>query len=360
MLNKAFILPQFGPPHAWTAQYLDHVRTLAPYGWHWKILTPHAYPSGGNVEIVPMTLADFNARVLETTGVITDNVLDAAGLPAKLLSDYYPAFGDLFPDLLAGFDYWSATNWDIVYGRLDHFLSDEELSRFDLWSDDCGHINSIFCFYKNIARVNRLYRQVPHWQAMFRHHGYPLFGFDEIHFNKVIREMAARGQVTFGHPPYFAYHSYDRLVQHQPAPNLTMAPDGALLECFEDDFAPLATYPQWRGYFGREVMYFHFIRSKSWPILRPYPKASADTAKQAEGGGMIVQHPHLLGRVHPCCRCAKAMTVVEVQASERPPIGTDDRSGSMLCDSCWRASVVHLCGHEGPLGPVGDNLKVIA
>lgn len=276
MLNKTFILPQFGPPFAWTEEYLAHIATLAPYGWHWKILTPHAYRSrSANVEIVPMTFAEFDARVTAATGVITGNFLDVSGLPAKLLSDYYPAFGEIFADLLTECDYWSITNWDVVYGRLDHFLSDDALAQCDIWSDDCHHVNSLFCFYRNEARVNRLYRQVPGWQEMFGYHGLPLFGFDELHFDRVVRTLADAGEVTFHHPPYFSLHSYDRLVQHQPVPNLTIMPDGALIECFDDSHQALATYPPWRGYFGREIMYFHFIASKKWPTLRPAPQVAA-------------------------------------------------------------------------------------
>lgn len=270
-LKKVFLLPQFGPPHPWTAEYLEHIRTLAPYGWHWKILTPHKYESSGNVEIVPMTFADFDTRVERATGVQTGNVLDDAGLPAKLVSDYYPAFGEIFADLLDGVDYWSITNWDVVYGRMDHFLPDSTLAKYDLWSDDRGHINSLFCFYRNTARVNRLYQRVPGWREMFQYDGRQIVGFDESHFNLAVRGMAVRQEIAFGHPPYFALHSYDRLVQHQPTPNLSIAPDGALIECFDDDYGPLAGYAPWRGFFGREIMYFHFIRSKRWPTFRPYP-----------------------------------------------------------------------------------------
>lgn len=272
MLKKVFLLPQFGPPFAWTEVYLAHIATLAPYGWQWKILTPHAYAStSANVQIVPMSLEDFNARVTAATGVVSGNFLDASGLPAKLVSDYYPAFGEIFADLLQDCDYWSATNWDVVYGRLDHFLTDDLLSGFDLWSDDCRHVNSLFCFYRNVPAVNRLYRQVPQWQTLFGYHGQPLFGFDEIYFDALIRQLADEGRVRFGYPPYFALHSYDRLVQHRPVPNLTIMPDGALIECFDDLHPALAHYPPWRGVFGREIMYFHFLSTKAWPTFRPAP-----------------------------------------------------------------------------------------
>lgn len=272
MLKKVFILPQFGPPFAWTAEYLDHIGTLAPYGWHWKILTPHGYASrSANVEIVPMTFAEFDARVTKATGVITGNFLDAAGLPAKLVSDYYPAFGEIFADLLTDCDCWSITNWDVLYGRLDHFLSDDLLKQHDIWSDDHRHVNSLFCFYKNVDPINRLYRQVPHWERMFQYEGCSLVGFDELYFDVIVRRLAAAGEIKFGYPPYFSLHSYDRLVQHQPTPNVAIAPDGALIECFDDPHPALEHYPPWRGMFGREIMYFHFIRTKSWPSLRPYP-----------------------------------------------------------------------------------------
>src|SRR5678815_4914982 len=178
---------------------------------------------------------DFDALVLKRTGVITGNYIGGDGIPVKLTSDYYPAFGDILSDYLKGFDYWSAANWDMVYGRLDHFLPDSELEQYEIWSDDNHHINSIFCFYRNVDRMNLLYRAVPGWQQCFRYLGHPLVGFDEVYFDTLVRDLADAGQLAFGHPPYFALHSYDRLIQHKPEPNLAMMPDGALIECFEDD-----------------------------------------------------------------------------------------------------------------------------
>jgi len=267
-LKKVFILPQFGPPHSWSEDYLAHIRTLEPYGWYWKILTPHPYVSGGNVEVIPMTLHDFDNLVAKRTGVATGNFIGADGIPVKLISDYYPALGDLLSDYLQGFDYWSAANWDMVYGRIDHFLPDSELEQYEIWSDDNHHINSIFCFYQNVDRINQLYRSVPGWQKCFQYSGRPLVGFDEVYFDAFVRGLADAGELAFGHPPYFALHSYDRLIQHKPEPNLAMMPDGALIECFEDNHPTLANYPPWRGYFGRELMYFHFIRTKRWPKFR--------------------------------------------------------------------------------------------
>jgi hypothetical protein len=122
-------------------------------------------------------------------------------------------------------------------------------------------INGIFCLYRNSYRINRLFEHVPHWQSMFTTH--EPFGFDEIHMTRAIRELAAEGKVRFKYPPYFGLHSYDRLIQHTPKPNIYFAEDGGLIERFEDSrISPPAS----RDHFGREIAMFHFSRTKAWPL----------------------------------------------------------------------------------------------
>lgn len=272
-LRKVFLLPLFGAPHAWTQAYLDHVRALEPYGWHWKVFTPHPYPSGGNVEIVPMTIEEFDRLVEDRCGMLPGNRILGDGGPAKLLSDYYPAFGDIFADYLGDADYWGHTNWDMVYGRLDHFIPDTELEQYSIWSDDPGHINGIFTLYRNGERERFLYRGVRDWPALFRvdHPVQRLVGFDEFYFDAYVRAAAAAGTLAFGSPPYFPYHSYDHLIQHRPEPKLMVMQDGALVEWYEDNRPNLQGYAPWPGMFGREIMSFHFIRTKAWPTFRPAP-----------------------------------------------------------------------------------------
>lgn len=271
-MKKAFLLTQFGPPFPWAAKLYENFQRLAPYGFDLIVLSSTADKEvRGNVTIIPMTLDQFNDRVYAATSIRTGNTLDVNGVPSKLTSDYYPAFGEIFADLLAGYDYWSITNWDVVFGRLDHFLPDSELAKYDIWSDDRGHINSLCCFYRNVPEINALYRQVKNWQQMFCYTGQRFYGFDEVHFNGLIRMVVEEGRIRFGHPSYFPLHSYDRLVQHTPEPQLTFAPDWALIEIFEDSLASsLKHYAPFRGYFGREIMYFHFIRTKKWPTFKDW------------------------------------------------------------------------------------------
>lgn len=254
-MRKVFLQTQFGTPHPWTQQYFDHFQKLAEFGWYMKVFTPNPWPSHGNVEIVPMTLEEFDEHIQRTCGVHPGNFV-RNGAPDKLVSDYYPAYGHILQGYIEGFGYWGHTNWDMVYGRLDHFIPDEKLAECDIWSDDVDAINGIFCFYANNERVNNLFRRVPDWQHCFTTH--EPCAFDEHRMTLAVREM--RGEICFGCPRYFPFHSYDRLPQHRPTPQLYMEPDGALIERYED---PLA---QPKRHYGREIMAFHFSRTKRWPL----------------------------------------------------------------------------------------------
>ncbi len=265
-LKKVFLQTQFGPPHPWTQQYLDNVKMLAPYGWYLKVFTPNPLvTSAQNIEIVPMTLQEFDGLIEERFGVAPNNYINAKGVPNKLVSEFYPVYGAIFRDYIATFDFWSFTNWDCVYGRLDHFVPDSMLETADIVSDDVNAINGIFTLMRNNGAINNLFREVPNWEDQFRSHTPQ--AFDEIQFTMAVRKAAAEGRVRFKFPPYFGYHSYDRLVQHQPQPNLYFEPDGALIERFED---PRAEYNQLLNpklCFGREIMLWHFSESKRYPTM---------------------------------------------------------------------------------------------
>lgn len=264
-LKKVFLQTQFGEPHSWTEQYFENVKMLEPYGWFLKVFTPNPWKSEANIEIVPMTIHDFDALIEKRCGVAPGNFIHN-GRPHKLVSDYYPAYGHIFNDFIRGFDFWAHTNWDMVYGRLDRFIPDDTLGSLDIWSDDVNAINGIFCVYRNLYGINNLFRQVPQWEKAFTEHS--LFAYDEVYMTRLMRRLQAEGShVRFGYPRYFGHHSYDRLVQHTPAPNVYFESDGALIERFEDTVHPHVSFP--KGHFGREIMAFHFSRTKKWPIEMP-------------------------------------------------------------------------------------------
>lgn len=258
--KKVLIQTQFGTPHTWTTEYFRNVRMLEPLGWSLKVFTPNLWKSAGNIEIIPMTIEGFDALVKRYCGVEPKNFIDPTGRPHKLVSDFYPAYGLIFQDYIRGFDFWAHTNWDMVYGRLDRYIPDVMLDQVDIWSDDVDAINGIFTVYRNNEFVNNLFRRAPGWEMAFTLH--EECAFDEYQMTQAVRQAARDNLVRFAYPLYFGMHSYDRLLPHVPTPQVYFEDDGGLCEILGDvnRAAP-------RGFFGREIMSFHFSRTKKWPVV---------------------------------------------------------------------------------------------
>lgn len=256
-MKKVFLQTQFGKPHEWTQQYIDNVQPLMNDGWYWKIFTPNKLESKGNVEIVPMDIKEFNTLVKKTCGV-NPMVSIKKGLPSKPMTDYMVAGGLIFAQWLKDADFWGITNWDVVYGNLSKFFPDSVINQADIFSDDVSTINGVFSLYRNVPEVNELFKQLPDWRPGFK--SPVIFGLDEYGMTRIAN------RVRFVTPSFYPLHSHDRLQPHYPEVSISIKNDGSLWELLKD-MAP----PNWihaRPFIGREVPYFHFQRTKSWPNIQ--------------------------------------------------------------------------------------------
>lgn len=276
-MKKTIILTQFGSPHAWTQDFFNNVSILGDYGWYWKIFTQNVYEkTPNNVEIVPMSTEEFNNLTAAKLGVRPNMFMTPKGVPSVHVTDFYIFSGLIFEDYLRDSDYWGIANIDMVFGRIDRYLPDDYLKNFDVWTDDVNIINGIFTLFRNDFEVNRLCLQIPHWKEVITQpacakclglnvRGHTLYGSDEYDLTKVMREPKILEKIRYGYPKPYPIHSHDRLEQHLPEPKLRMLPDGSLFELFED-----IGHPDWEHahpLMGKEIPYFHFLRSKKWPNI---------------------------------------------------------------------------------------------
>ncbi len=278
-MKKTFILTQFGTPHSWTQEFVDRVQFLKEFGWYFKIFTPNPLDSKGNVCVIKMTPEQFNDLVEYKLGTRPKMFTAESGLPSVHITDYCIAYGRIFEDYLKDSVFWGMCGWDIVMGRLDHFLPDKVLSEYDVWTDDLNTINGTFCLFRNREDVNNLFKKIPDWEKMFAQEpcqkclGNPeatthtLYGTDEFAMTEVLKEASSyihppERRIRYGYPQYYPLHSHDRL-EHQLEPKLKVQEDNSLWELFAD-----VNPPKWihaRPFFGREIPYYHFMKGKAWP-----------------------------------------------------------------------------------------------
>lgn len=217
MLKKILISPFFGEYPPWIDKYRENFRNLKKYGW--DFLIPH------NLNLFSRLIKEK----LKITPHITQGTCKA--------SDFRPALGLILEEQLKNYDFWGHTDLDCIYGRLDKFITDSLLSNCDVYSNDIGHMCGPMSLYRNIPKVNNLFKDHPHWQSIMEHPNH--HAFDEQGMSEVVQT----------HPELrVEYHHWEGKnpndVSHLSYENGTL---------FDEK---------------HEIMYFHFNRykSKRWPI----------------------------------------------------------------------------------------------
>ncbi|MFY4479254.1 DUF6625 family protein [Latilactobacillus sakei] len=100
-----------------------------------------------NIVIKKMTFEEFKDKVQSKY-----NFNINLNTPYKM-SDYKPAYGDIFSDLLTGYDYWGYCDIDMIFGDIRKFVTDEKLAN-NTRLFQFGH----FSIFQNSAEINNSYK----------------------------------------------------------------------------------------------------------------------------------------------------------------------------------------------------------
>jgi len=200
MYKKKICKIYYGKPVAWMDKIIPHYNTLEKWGWHFTIFTDMPMKSRGNVEVVNSDVGWFSNFVSKKFKIdyelsfvpITPN----HNYPlSKHIYDLWPTQGFLFEDYHKGYDFWGHGCLDIVYGDLGKWLPDKFLDTFDIFGNDPDAICGPFSLYRNIPKVNNLFREIPNWKAKLR--GYSETPMDEHDMTLVVRKARDEGRVRF-------------------------------------------------------------------------------------------------------------------------------------------------------------------
>jgi hypothetical protein len=132
------------------------------------------YPVAHNIKIIPFSLEDFNQLATKKLG------FDIDVKKGYKLCDFRPAFGVLFSDYLADYDFWGITDIDVIYGRIREFITDEVLEEYDVICVRHAFITACCMFYKNNAYVNNLFAKSKDYKMIFT--SPKNYAFDETNF----------------------------------------------------------------------------------------------------------------------------------------------------------------------------------
>lgn len=173
-----FICTQFGPlPPTWPAFLLSCEKNPE---FEWLIVCDKEISSTPqNVRSVRMTFEEYLGLVSERVGFQVNKGPYSA-------CDIRPAFGVVFEAEIAGYDFWGHADLDVVWGRLEIFLSARNLRRYDVISSRRSYVAGHCTVYRNCDRINRLYTGIPNFEALLAD---PRFcHVDEIRMSSLLRK----------------------------------------------------------------------------------------------------------------------------------------------------------------------------
>lgn len=127
-----------------------------------------------NVKVIYKTLDEFKTNASEKLGFKI--VIDT---PYKLC-DFKPAYGFLFPEIIAPYTFWGHGDIDMVYGDIRGFMTDELLDDYDLLTPREDFTMGTFCLYRNNEQMNTLFMQSRDYKLVFTNKEH--FCFDECNF----------------------------------------------------------------------------------------------------------------------------------------------------------------------------------
>ena len=102
----------------------------------------------GNVRFIPLSKAEFCARA---SRVLDLNVNLSFSYK---ICDFRPAFGLIFNEIIKEYDFWGYCDTDLVFGKLNSFITDEVLNDVEAVFNG-GH----FSLFKNNDKINNLFKQ---------------------------------------------------------------------------------------------------------------------------------------------------------------------------------------------------------
>jgi hypothetical protein len=128
----------------------------------------------GNVKFVFKSLEDINQLASQKLGIKVNIEF------AYKMCDFKPAYGLIFSDLLAKYDFWGQSDIDVIYGDIREFMTDELLEEYNFVSIRHDYTTGCFALYENNAFINNIFKRSKDFTKVFSSNIH--YCFDECSF----------------------------------------------------------------------------------------------------------------------------------------------------------------------------------
>jgi len=173
MTNVALIIPYYGSFPNYFPFYVDSLAKNPDI--HVYMFTDCFYDGfiPDNLHIIESSFEHFKLLVKSKLDI------DVKINRGYKLCDFKPAYGVIFEDYIADYDYWAMGDIDIIYGNVLGNLP-KDWKDYDVFSMVPEWISGSFCIFKNTKKVNYLFSLSRSWKDIFISD--KNFAFDECHY----------------------------------------------------------------------------------------------------------------------------------------------------------------------------------
>lgn len=154
------IIPYYGPWPDWFDYFLKSC--MYNPSFNWVILSSNSIQSSvpENVHFINISLHELSLLIKRELGIIPQ-----INHPYKLV-DFKPAFGLIFRQELTNYEFWGYSDIDLIYGNIARFITYDITENYDIISPSKNFIPGHFALYRNIPKINTLFKNCKNWRSI--------------------------------------------------------------------------------------------------------------------------------------------------------------------------------------------------
>jgi len=170
------IMPYFGSWPRWLPLFLESCRCNENVDWFFYTDCEPLVDAPTNVKFKKMSLGEFRDLISAKLG------LDAALNSPFKVCDFRPAYGAIFAEELASYQFWGWGDTDVILGNVREIVTASILAKYDVISARSGFLAGEFTLIRNCPFCCDLFRESQDFERIFT--SASSFNFSEYGFFK--------------------------------------------------------------------------------------------------------------------------------------------------------------------------------